>query len=84
MPDTVEMDAELVRDCAEACCGHVKALKNDSERCHKLIEALNLPYCKLNVEETDKLKALLSDFLDVFALDDSELAGENWCSPSIH
>ena len=73
LPDVVEMEADLVCECAEANCVHMKALKNDSQWYHKLLEALNLPDSKLNTEEMAKLKALLFDFSDVFALDDSEL-----------
>ena len=46
-------------------CGHVKASRNDSQRYHKLIKALNLPACTK--------KPYCFDFSDVFALDDFEL-----------
>ena len=52
---------------ASTNCGHMKALENDLQRYHKLIEALDLPVCKLNVEEMDKLKSLQFDFSDMFA-----------------
>lgn len=75
LPDIVEVDVEPnreVHECTEANCAHVKAF-DDSQRCHKLLKALNLPACKLKSEELGKLKALLCDFSYVFALDDSEL-----------
>lgn len=51
----------------------MKASKSDPQRYHKLLEALNLPACELNAEDMGKLEALLLDFSDVFALNDSEL-----------
>ena len=71
--DVVKVDVEPVHEGNEADCAHVKALRDDSQCCSKLIKALNLPASKLNSGETDKLKALLLKFSDVFALDDSEL-----------
>ena len=73
LPDVVKVDVEPVHEGNEADCAHVKALRDDSQRCSKLIKALNLPASKLNSGEMDKLKALLLKFSDVFALDDSEL-----------
>ncbi len=73
LPDVVEMDAKVRSESAEAACAHVKASKSDTQRDRKLLEALNLPACKLSTEDMGKLKALLLDFSDAFALDDSEL-----------
>ena len=73
LPDVVGVDVEPVCVYAEASCAHVEALQPDSQRCHKLLEALNLSACKLSPDELDKLKALVFDFSDVFALNDSEL-----------
>ena len=73
LPDEVELDAELVSESAAANCAQVKASKGDTQRYRKLVEALNLPACKLSAEDMGKLEALLLDFSDVFALNDSEL-----------
>ena len=70
LPDTVEVDVTQNSDYAEACCACVT---NDSQHSLKLLEALNLPASKLKSAEVDKLTALLLEFSDVFALDESEL-----------
>lgn len=50
----------------------VKALDNTPERCEKVIKALELDN-KLSSKEVVRLRDVLSEFADVFALDDSEL-----------
>lgn len=51
----------------------VKALDNTPERSEKVIKALELSTDKLSSEEVVQLRDVLSEFADVFALDDSEL-----------
>ena len=51
----------------------VKALDNTPECCEKVIKALELSTDKLSSEEVVQLRDVLSEFADVFALDDSEL-----------
>ena len=82
MPDVVELDVKPVCECNEENCAHVKVLWDDLQCCSKLLEALNLPACKLNSGEMDKLKALLLKFSDVFALDGSELVRTSVVQPS--
>ena len=51
----------------------VKALKNTPERLQELSKVLNLPLDMLSSGEASQLNALISEFSDVFALDESEL-----------
>ena len=69
VPQTV--DSELPHD--HSRCATVKALVNSPERLEKLLKALDLPVDKLNPVELEKLKEVLAESTDVFALDDSEL-----------
>ena len=51
----------------------VRQLVNSPERLEKLLKALDLPVDKLNPVELEKLREVLAESTDVFALDDSEL-----------
>ena len=51
----------------------VKALENTPERVEKVIQSLDLSTDDLSPEEVIQLRELISEFADVFALDDSEL-----------
>ena len=57
------------------CTAHVKAVKATPECCRKLSAALNLPAVELARDESPMLEALVCEFADAFALDDSELGG---------
>ena len=69
LPQTV--DSELPH--VDSRCATVQALVNSPERLQKLLKALDLPVDKLNPVELKKLKEVLAESTDVFALDDSEL-----------
>ena len=58
---------------SESQCAHVTALENTPARLHKLIEALGLVESKLDPTQLKKLKSLIAECSDIFALDDSEL-----------
>ena len=52
---------------------YVKTIQHTPERVQRLMEQLNLPLENLSSTEAMKLKKLLEEFSDVFALDDTEL-----------
>ena len=77
LPDQVSLDisqtvdSELPHD--HSRCASVKALVNSPERLQRLLKVLDMPIDKLNPVELEKLKEVLAESTDVFALDDSEL-----------
>ena len=77
LPDQVSfdmsqtVDSELPHD--HSRCASVKALVNSPERLQRLLKVLDMPVDKLNPVELEKLKEVLAESTDVFALDDSEL-----------
>ena len=54
-------------------CSQVTGYEDKDQRALKLLEALGLPEGKLSSPQVAELKALLQEYSDVFALDDSEL-----------
>ena len=71
LPDQVTIatvDSELPQ--VDSRCATVQALVNSPERLHKLLKVLDLPADKLNPVELEKLKGVLAESIDVFALDD--------------
>ena len=52
---------------------HVKAIAHSPERLDRLLISLSLPVERLSPEALAKLRSVVSDYQDVFALDDSEL-----------
>jgi HPt (histidine-containing phosphotransfer) domain-containing protein len=69
----VDMDpVELSKDGVSNTLS-VKAMKPLSERLQKLLQVLHLPLDQISPEECEQLTALISEFSDVFGLDDSEL-----------
>ena len=62
----------------------VKAIVDTTERLAKLSTALNLPIDKLPEEGVIELRALLSEFPDVFAPDNSELGCTDLVKHSIN
>jgi len=45
----------------------------DPKRAQRLLDALGLPFAKLSESQSQELVALVREYSDVFALDDSEL-----------
>ena len=68
------MDSESsLQEVDQSVSASVNAIENSSTRMEQLFSLLNLPSCSLTPEEVEKLKTLIADFSDVFALSDGEL-----------
>ena len=78
LPETVKVDTpEKNEPLDDSRCAAVKALSNTPERFQQLLQSLELPVDKLSPVELDKLKEVLAESTDIFALDDSELGCTN-------
>ena len=78
LPETVKVDTpEKNEHLDDSRCAAVKALSNTPERFQQLLQSLELPVDKLSPIELDKLKEVLTESTDIFALDDSELGCTN-------
>ena len=81
VPEPVDDGGQCTADnCAQhlmSTTSTVKMITPSPERIKKLLPVLCLPLEKLTPEESDQLKALILEFSDVFALDDSELGCTN-------
>jgi hypothetical protein len=60
-------------DSVGSCNAPVKAVFNTPERIDQIVDALSLPVIKLSNDQASQLKALVTDFPDIFALNDAEL-----------
>ena len=65
------VDSKLPPD--HSRCASVKALVNSPERLRRLLKALDMPVDRLNPVELEKLKEVLAESTDIFAVDDLEL-----------
>ena len=65
-------------------CSQVTRYEDKNQRALKLLEALGLLEGKLSSPQVTELKALLQDYSDVFAPDDSELGCTDIVSHSIN
>ena len=70
------VDSKLPPD--HSRCASVKALVNSPERLRRLLKALDMPVDRLNPVELEKLKLeklkeVLAESTDIFAVDDLEL-----------
>ena len=83
-PEKVIDASENVETLDESRCATVKALSNTPERFQQLLQSLELPIDKLDPADLDKLKELLAESTDVFALDDSELGCTTLVPHAIH
>ena len=85
LPDSVEIDApEKVEPLDDCRCATVKAFSNTPERFQQLLQSLELPVDKLSPVELDKLKEVLAESTDIFALDESELGCTTLVRHTIH
>ena len=85
LPDSVKIDApEKVEPFDDSRCAAVKALPNTPERFQQLLQSLELPVDKLSPVELEKLKELLAESTDLYALDDSELGCTTLIRHAIH
>ena len=85
LPDSVKIDTpEKVESLDDSRCAAVKALPNTPERFQQLLQSLELPVDKLSPVELEKLKELLAESTDLFALDDSELGCTTLIRHAIH
>ena len=72
IPDLVK-EVPLPNEMEKSTCARVSIDNDNPERFHKLLKALDLPESKYSPEEMTKLKGLLKESTDIFALNDSEL-----------
>ena len=76
--------SEKVETPSDSRCATVKAVSNTPERFQQLLQSLELPVDKLGPAELDKLKEVLAESTDIFALDDSELGCTTIVRHAIH
>ena len=75
VPEQVEIEQAIANNVSAVTCAQVGVVCE--ERYHELLKDLDLPESKLKQNEMEKLKELLKESTDIFALDDSELGCTN-------
>ena len=81
----MKIDAPVkVEPLDDSRCAADKTLTNTPECFQQLLQSLELPVDKLSPVELEKLKELLAESTDLFALDDSELECTTLIRHAIH